>query len=224
MALTIKNAEVERLATEVARLTGETKTQAIRVALEERRRRLHAGIDPQHMRPNSFWLTVWSQILSGASRATARQGARRRYHRLRARRRPGVVNVIVDSSALVAIVMAEPTGAELFKTLARAPSSVSARRRCWSRHVLNGRLATGRFAAQAVRLVARLEIEVLPFSPEHWPVAWAAFLRFGKGRHAASLNLGDCLTYAVAKLARRPLLCVGDGFPQTDLELVPLPA
>ena len=47
MALTIKNPEVERLATEVARLTGESKTQAIKVALEERRRRLSSGIDPE---------------------------------------------------------------------------------------------------------------------------------------------------------------------------------
>ena len=46
MALTIKNVEVERLATEVARLTGESKTQAVKVALEERRRRLTSGIDP----------------------------------------------------------------------------------------------------------------------------------------------------------------------------------
>jgi len=46
VALTIKNPEVERLATEVAKLTGETKTQAIKVALEERRRRLASGIDP----------------------------------------------------------------------------------------------------------------------------------------------------------------------------------
>jgi antitoxin VapB len=46
VALTIKNAEVERLATEVARLTGESKTQAVKVALEERRRRLTSGIDP----------------------------------------------------------------------------------------------------------------------------------------------------------------------------------
>jgi ribonuclease VapC len=134
--------------------------------------------------------------------------------------------VIVDSSALVAIVMAEPTGAELFKTLSRAPVvGVGAPSLLESCMVLNGRLATGRqdSAASLALLVARLEIEVLPFSPEHWPVAWAAFLRFGKGRHAASLNLADCLTYAVAKLARRPLLCVGDDFGQTDLELVPLP-
>lgn len=47
MALTIKNVEVERLAADIARLTGETKTQAIRVALEERRRRLTSGVDPQ---------------------------------------------------------------------------------------------------------------------------------------------------------------------------------
>ena len=47
---------------------------------------------------------------------------------------------------------------------------------------------------------------------------------YGKGRHPAGLNFGDCLTYATAKLAGRPLLCVGDDFAQTDLELVPLPS
>lgn len=47
VALTIKNVEVERLAADVARLTGESKTQAIKVALEERRRRLTSGVDPQ---------------------------------------------------------------------------------------------------------------------------------------------------------------------------------
>jgi len=134
--------------------------------------------------------------------------------------------VIVDSSALVAIVMAEPGGAELFKTLARArvvgvgaPSLLEA---CM---VLDGRLASVRHdsAASLVLLVARLEIEVLPFGSDHWPVAWAAFLRFGKGRHPAALNLGDCMTYAIARLARRPLLCVGNDFRQTDLDLVPLP-
>jgi ribonuclease VapC len=135
------------------------------------------------------------------------------------------VHVIVDSSALVAIVMAEPPAAQLFKTLVRAPVvGVGAPSLLETSIVLDGRLATVRHdsAASLALLVARLEIEVLPFGAEHWPVAWAAFLRFGKGRHAASLNLGDCLTYAVAKLARRPLLCVGSDFGQTDLELVEL--
>ena len=63
-------------------------------------------------------------------------------------------------------------------------------------------------------------VVVIPFGPEHWPVAVEAFARYGKGRHPARLNLGDCLTYAVAKLAGEPLLCVGGDFARTDLPLV----
>lgn len=44
-----------------------------------------------------------------------------------------------------------------------------------------------------------------------------AYIEFGKGRHPAALNFGDCMTYAVARLARESLLCVGEDFPQTDL-------
>jgi uncharacterized protein with PIN domain len=46
-----------------------------------------------------------------------------------------------------------------------------------------------------------------------------ADLAYGKGRHRAGLNFGDCMTYAVAKLAGEPLLCLGDDFPATDLEV-----
>jgi antitoxin VapB len=65
VALTIKNPDVERLATEVARLTGETKTQAIKVALEERRRRLTNGIDPEARKAATLeWLEreIWSRV------------------------------------------------------------------------------------------------------------------------------------------------------------------
>jgi len=57
------------------------------------------------------------------------------------------------------------------------------------------------------------------FGEDHWREAARAFRRFGKGRHPAALNFGDCLTYAVARLAGAPLLCVGEDFPQTDLDL-----
>jgi antitoxin VapB len=61
VALTIKNAEVERLAAEVARLTGESKTQAVRVALEERRRRLTSGIDPE-ARAAEIWRWLETEV------------------------------------------------------------------------------------------------------------------------------------------------------------------
>jgi ribonuclease VapC len=51
-------------------------------------------------------------------------------------------------------------------------------------------------------------------------VAVDAYLRFGKGRHPAALNLGDCLTYAVSRIAEEPLLYIGDDFSRTDLDLV----
>lgn len=62
-------------------------------------------------------------------------------------------------------------------------------------------------------------ISSIPFGAQHWAIAAEAFLRFGKGRHPAKLNYGDCMTYATAKLAGAPLLCVGGDFVQTDLPL-----
>ena len=58
---------------------------------------------------------------------------------------------------------------------------------------------------------------VIPFGEPHWPAAVEAYARFGKGKHPASLNCGDCLTYAVARVAGRALLFVGDDFSKTDL-------
>jgi ribonuclease VapC len=67
--------------------------------------------------------------------------------------------------------------------------------------------------------VQEASLAIIPFTEDHWRVAVEAYARFGKGRHAASLNFGDCLTYAVARLAERPLLFVGSDFAKTDLPL-----
>ncbi len=66
-----------------------------------------------------------------------------------------------------------------------------------------------------------MEVEVIPFTAEHYEVAVDAFERFGKGRHPAALNFGDCLTYAVARLSGLPLLYTGDDFARTDLTATP---
>lgn len=68
------------------------------------------------------------------------------------------------------------------------------------------------------------EVEVIPFTREHYEVALDAFRRYGKGRHPAALNFGDCLTYAVASLSGLPLLYTGDGFSKTDLAAPPGPS
>ena len=73
-----------------------------------------------------------------------------------------------------------------------------------------------------LRFLQEFEIETLPFGDEHARVAMDAYRRFGKGRHPAKLNMGDCFSYATAYVAREPLLCIGDDFTQTDLDLVPI--
>jgi ribonuclease VapC len=67
------------------------------------------------------------------------------------------------------------------------------------------------------RLLQEARIAIVPFTDEHWPIAIDACARYGKGRHAAALNFGACLTYAVARLAGQPLLHVGEDFARTDL-------
>lgn len=62
--------------------------------------------------------------------------------------------------------------------------------------------------------------DIPSFGDAHWRVAQSAFVRYGIGRHPAALNFGDCLTYAIAYVAGEPLLCVGEDFAQTDLDLV----
>ncbi len=61
-------------------------------------------------------------------------------------------------------------------------------------------------------------MQVVPLDTELAETARAAFLRYGKGRHRASLNLGDCASYALAKCRNLPLLYKGDDFPRTDLQ------
>lgn len=64
-----------------------------------------------------------------------------------------------------------------------------------------------------------LSVTIVPFEELHWIEAIEAHRKFGKGRHPAALNFGDCLSYAVARVAGEPLLCTGNDFTRTDLDL-----
>jgi ribonuclease VapC len=69
------------------------------------------------------------------------------------------------------------------------------------------------------RFIEENQVIVMPFTEGHYGIAVTAWLKYGKGRHPAALNFGDCLTYATAKAACLPLLFVGGDFPQTDVTL-----
>ena len=81
-----------------------------------------------------------------------------------------------------------------------------------------------RCAVAVDQLLSRFGIEILPITDEVSFVAVDAFARFGKGQgHPAKLNLSDCMSYAVAKHHKLPILCKGEDFAKTDINLVELP-
>jgi ribonuclease VapC len=128
--------------------------------------------------------------------------------------------VIVDSSAIVAVLLRQPGYEPLLERLAAAPvAATGAPTLAESGIVLAARMGVAGKTLLA-RFVQESGLVVVPFGEHHWGAAVAAFLRYGKGRHPAGLNFGDCMTYAVARLAGEPLLCLGDDFAQTDLPLV----
>lgn len=127
--------------------------------------------------------------------------------------------MIVDSSALVAVLLREPEHKRLIDALAGAARiAVGGPTLAETGMVLVSRLGIPGKSLLA-RLVQETGADVVPVGEQHWTVAVDAFGRFGTGRHPAALNFGDCLTYAVARVAAEPLLCIGDDFPRTDLEL-----
>lgn len=127
--------------------------------------------------------------------------------------------MIVDGSALVAILLKEPGfEAPLEKLLAARIAGVGAPTLAESGIVLQAR---GGPAIQRLLLhfVREAGVAVVPFGEVHARTAVEAFTRFGRGRHAAALNFGDCMSYATARVAGRPLLCLGRDFTRTDIEI-----
>lgn len=126
--------------------------------------------------------------------------------------------MIVDASALVAIVFREPGFEAIVGKLERSSSTGVGTPTI----VETGIVLTARLKQDARAIVAGLVHEFgiveVPFGEAHAREAMRAYLRFGRGRHVANLNHGDCLTYAVASLAREPLLFTGTDFSATDLQ------
>lgn len=127
--------------------------------------------------------------------------------------------MILDSSAILAIVRREPAFEDLIVKLSAADQlAIGAPTLVETSLVLEARLGIESHTILE-RFLQDFQVAPVSFGEAHWQEAARAFRRFGKGRHPAALNFGDCLTYAVARLADRPLLCVGDDFPKTDLAL-----
>lgn len=127
--------------------------------------------------------------------------------------------MILDSSAIVAIATEEPGCLELVDKLNDAPSlGIGTPTLVETALVLRSRLASEP-RGFLERFLTDWTVTVVPFGEEHWKTAADAHARYGRGRHTAALNFGDCLSYATAKLAGMPLLCTGSDFARTDIAL-----
>jgi len=124
----------------------------------------------------------------------------------------------LDTSAVLAILQDEPERTEFVSLIEQAPrrlmSTVSVLEAAM---VLEGRL--GEDAGLDLDLfLLRASVETVPFDAEQLQLARTAFRRFGKGRHAAGLNFGDCAAYALAQWSGEPLLFKGADFAATDVD------
>jgi len=128
--------------------------------------------------------------------------------------------VVVDASAIIAIITNEPGHEPLLEALLEAAMVVVG---------IPTLLETSMVLSSKLRKDARgilrtflrdFDAELIPFTQEHYEIATDAFLRYGKGRHRANLNFGDCMSYATAQVAGLPLLFTGRDFSKTDVLLV----
>ncbi len=125
--------------------------------------------------------------------------------------------MIVDSSAILAILFNEPDAATYATAIANASSCrISAANYVETAVVIEAQNPlTG--ARQFDTLMRRARITVEPVTEEQALLARQAYADFGKGRHPAGLNFGDCFSYALAKALREPLLFKGNDFSKTDV-------
>src|SRR5205823_1657493 len=149
----------------------------------------------------------------------AGQAICRRNHRLRRARAAslGRETVVVDTSALIAVLNMEPEAARLAAALesdaTRLISAVTV--------VEAGLVIESRYGSAGGReldlFIAKASLSVEAVTPEQAEVAREGWRRYGKGRHSAGLNFGDCFSYALAKVTGEPLLFKGDDFTHTDV-------
>jgi ribonuclease VapC len=128
--------------------------------------------------------------------------------------------VVIDSSALVALLGMEPEAARLAAAIEADGTRLISAASVFEAAVV----IESRYGPEGGReldlLVAKAGLSVEPVTAQQAEIAREAWRRFGKGRHPANLNFGDCFSYALARVTGEPLLFKGTDFPQTDVAVV----
>lgn len=134
-----------------------------------------------------------------------------------------ISKMVIDSSALLSILLDEDDSAAMAAAILADPKRlISAVTLLETSVVIEAKKgpAGGR---ELDLLLHSAAIEVANMTPQQVDIAREAYRRYGKGRHPAKLNLGDCCSYALARHSGEGLLFKGEDFPQTDIPAVPLP-
>jgi ribonuclease VapC len=129
--------------------------------------------------------------------------------------------MFIDASALTALLTDEDEARELLARLQQTTTRLTSPLAVWEAAIAVARtlnLPVAQAAEAAESYLALMEIAMAAVPPETARIALDAFDRYGKGRHPAKLNFGDCFAYACARHFGQPLLFKGGDFPLTDIE------
>ena len=129
--------------------------------------------------------------------------------------------IAIDSSALVAILRNEPNALLFAEAIGAADCAIISAVNCFETSMVLAGAARGETVWLPLdALLIRAKVAVISFDSEQAALARAAFLKYGKGRHPAGLNFGDCAAYALAKSKNVPLLYESADFAKTDIAAV----
>ena len=129
--------------------------------------------------------------------------------------------MFIDASALTALLTDEDDARELLSRMQQSRMRMTSPLAVWEAAIAVARvldLAVSEAAEAVDAYLALMEIELVAVPPPTVAIALEAFDRYGKGRHPARLNFGDCFAYACARHYGQPLMFKGSDFPQTDIE------
>jgi ribonuclease VapC len=128
--------------------------------------------------------------------------------------------MVVDTSAVLTILFGEPEAATYAQSIESDPAPLISAASVFEAGIVLLRRHGPEALSDLQDLIKQGGLQIEPVTVEQAELALDAYQRFGKGRHSASLNFGDCFTYALAKAMRQPLLFKGNDFSQTDLTAV----
>jgi ribonuclease VapC len=127
--------------------------------------------------------------------------------------------MVIDTSSLLCILLDEPEAERYARRLSEMDSDHVMSAATWLETMLVISARRGELGRQSLdELLTLAAIEILPVDADLARVAYQGWLQYGKGRHPAGLNFGDCFSYALAKQRQEPLLFKGEDFSRTDVD------